>query len=110
MFLVKLQRECHWLESMSVELCARCTVCIGRETKPCARHEESCCRHHDCGHYIPLVGKVALCCKPGQMLEKKTLTPWIKAIEDVSKVRDVCNKNLRFSFWFAKVASSLSFT
>ena len=89
MFLEELQRECRWLESMSVELCARCTVCIGRMTEPCARHEERFCGHHDCGHYIPLVRNVALCCKPGQMLEKKSLKPWIEAIEDVSKVCDV---------------------
>ena len=89
MFLEKLQRECHWLESMSVELCARCTVCIGRKTEPCARHEEISCRRHDCGHYIPLVGEVALCCNPDEMLETKPLKPWIEAIEDVSKVRDV---------------------
>ena len=89
MFLEKLRRECHWLESRSVELCARCTVCIGRKTEACARHEESFCRHHDCGHYIPLVGEVALCCNPDEMLETKPLKPWIEAIEDVSKVRDV---------------------
>ena len=87
MFLEKLQRECHWLESMSVELCARCTVCIGTATtEPCARHEERSCRHHDCGHYIPLDGR-SLCCKPGQMLNKKPLKPWIKAIKHLSKVR-----------------------
>ena len=85
MILEKLQRECHWLESMSVELCARCTVCVGREIEPCARHEDSFCRHHDCGHYIPLDGR-GLCCKPGQMLDTKPLKPWIKAIEHVSKV------------------------
>ena len=39
------------------------------------------------------------------MLEKKPLKSWIKAIKDVSKVRDVWNENLRFSFSFAKVAS-----
>ena len=71
-----------------MELCARCTVCVGREIEPCARHEDSFCRHHDCGHYIPLDGR-GLCCKPGQMLDTKPLTPWIKAIEHVSKVGDV---------------------
>ena len=89
MLFEKLQRECHWLESMSVELCARCTVCIGRKTEPCARHEESFCRHHDCGHYIPLVGEVALWCTPRQRMDSKPLKPWIEAIEDISKVRDV---------------------
>ena len=89
MLFEKLQRECHWLESMSVELCARCTVCIGRKEEACARHEESCCRHHDCGHYIPLVGKAALWCTPRQRMDSKPLKPWIEAIEDVSKVRDV---------------------
>ena len=88
-FLDKLQRECHWLESMSAELCARCTVCIETATtEPCARHEERSCRHHDCGHYIPLDGR-SLCCKPGQMLDKKPLKPWIKAIKHISKVRNV---------------------
>ena len=86
-FLEKLQRECHWLESMSVELCARCTICIGTETDPCARHEKRFCRNHDCGHFIPLDGR-GLCCKPGRMLEKKPLKPWIKAIKHVSKVRN----------------------
>ena len=88
-FLEKLQRECHWLESMSVELCARCTVCIGTATtEPCARHEDRSCRHHDCGHYIPLDGR-SLCCNLGQMLDKKPLRPWIKAIKHISKVRNV---------------------
>ena len=88
-FLEKLQRECHWLESMSVELSARCTVCIGTATtEPCARHEERSCRHHDCAHYIPLDGR-SLCCKPGQMLDRKPLKPWIKAIKHISKVRNV---------------------
>ena len=84
----KLQRECHWLESMSVELCARCTICVGTKTEPCTRHEERSCRHHDCGHYIPLDGR-GLCCKPGQMLDKKPLKPWIKAIKHISKVRNL---------------------
>ena len=89
MFLEKLQRECHWLESMSVELCARCTICTGTATtEPCARHEERSCKHHDCGHYIPLDGR-SLCCKPGQVLDKKPLKPWIKAIKHISKVRNV---------------------
>ena len=62
---------------------------IGTKKEPCARHEESFCRHHDCGHYIPLVGKVALCCTPRQRRDSKPLKPWIDAIEDISKVRDV---------------------
>ena len=87
-FLEKLRKECHWLHLMSETLCARCTVCMGKNTEPCPRHEESSCRHHDCGHYIPLDGRL-LCCKPGEMLEKELLEPWIKAIEHVSKVRYV---------------------
>ena len=102
-FLKKLRKECHWLHSMSYTLCARCTVCMGKATKPCARHEERSCRHHDCGHYIPLEGGI-LCCKPGQMLEKEPLKPWIRAIEHVSKVRHGCTTILTV-WWllFAKL-------
>ena len=87
-FLKKLRKECHWLHSMSYTLCVRCTVHMGKETEPFARHEERSCRHHDCGHYIPLEGEL-LCCKPGEMLEKKPLKPWIKAIKHMSKVDHV---------------------
>ena len=65
---------------------------MGKETEPCARHEKSSCWHHDCGHYIPLDGRL-LCCEPGQMLEKEPLVPWIRAIEHVSKVRYVLSTN-----------------
>ena len=61
---------------------------MGKETEPCARHEERSCKHHDCGHYIPLEGEL-LCCQPGEMLEKKPLKPWIKAIKHLSKVDHV---------------------
>ena len=91
-FLKKLGNECHWLHLMSERLCARCTVCIGKKTEPCARYEKSSCWHHDCGHYIPLDGRL-LCCEPGHMLEKEPLIPWIRAIEHVSKVRYVLSTN-----------------
>ena len=91
-FLEKLRKECHWLYSMSETLCARCTVCVRKERKPCTRHEKRSCWHHDCGHYIPLDGRL-LCCEPGQMLEKEPLVPWMRAIEHVSKVRHVLSTN-----------------
>ena len=80
---------------------------MGKATKPCARHEESTCRHHDCGHYIPLEGGL-LCCKPGQMLEKEPLKPWIRAREHVSKVRRECTTilgNLRTTTKFTTTTS-----
>ena len=77
---------------MSETLSARCTVCMGKETKPCAQHEKSSCWHLDCGHYIPLDGRL-LCCEPGHMLEKEPLIPWIRAIEHVSKVRYILSTN-----------------
>ena len=61
---------------MKVELCAQCTVCLGEETKPCNRHEQSKCRHPDCAHYISLKSK--LCCGPGRPLQKEPLKLWIE--------------------------------
>ena len=65
---------------------------MGNETKPCARHNESSCRHRDCGHYIPLGGEY-FCSNSGLMLEKEPLVPWIRANEHVSKVRYVLSTN-----------------
>ena len=68
---------------MSETLCARCTVCTGKETTPCAQHDEGSCRHPDCGHYIPLDGRI-LCFKISDLVK-----PWIKAGDNLSKVRIV---------------------
>ena len=50
---------------------------------PCARHDERSCRHPDCGHYIPLDGRI-LCFKISDLVK-----PWIKAGDNLSKVRIV---------------------
>ena len=82
-FLEKLRKECHCLRSMSETLCARCTVCTRKETTSCARHDERSCRHPDCGHYIPLDERI-LCFKISDLVK-----PWIKAVDNLSKVRIV---------------------
>ena len=80
------------LAAFNVREVVRSMHSLYRKKEPCARHEKSSCWHHDCGHYIPLDGRV-LCCEPGQMLEKEPLVPWIRAIEHVSKVRYVLSSN-----------------
>ena len=75
-FLETLKEECHWLHSMTAKVCARCTFCSGKNIKPCIRHEEKECRHHDCAHYISFESK--LCCKPGCPLPQEPLKPWIQ--------------------------------
>ena len=79
-----LQKECHWLLSMSWKICVRCTICTKNNTKRCQLHNEKKCLHHDCGHYIPLASNF-LGCEVGRPLPRDAiqwLQPWI----DVSLV------------------------
>jgi len=87
-FLEILRKECHWLRSMTEKLCACCTVCLGKNPKPCIPHGKKECRHHDCAHYIPLNAK--LCCKPGRPLPKEPLQPWIEALKNLESTHGPC--------------------
>ena len=80
-----LQKECHWLRSMSWKICVRCTICMGNNTKCCKLHNENKCLHHHCGHYIPLDSKF-LGCKIGRPLPRDALQPWIDVSLGSSKL------------------------
>ena len=88
-FLETLRQECHWLKSVSTEVCALCTICFGKrdgDSKPCERHDEdeTPCQRHDCAHYIPLKSKV-ICCRPGHPLPLDSLRPWIQVSAEKQK-------------------------
>lgn len=79
-FLEELKKECHWLSSMSTQMCVRCTICLeehGDDAKRCMRHNKKACLRHDCAHYIPLESKV-LCCEPERPLQLDKLQTWIE--------------------------------
>lgn len=87
-----LQKECHWLLSMSWEICVRCTVCMGNNIECCKLHNEKKCLHHDCGHYIPLDSNF-LGCKVGCPLPRDALQRlqlWIDVGLGSSKLFTFC--------------------
>ena len=83
-----LQKECHWLLSMSWKICVRCTICTKNNTKRCQLHNEKKCLYHDCGHYIPLDSNF-LGCEVGRPLPRdaiQQLQPWIDVSLGSSKL------------------------
>ena len=89
-----LQKECHWLLSMSWDKCVRCTICMGNNTKCCKLHNRKKCLHHDCGHYIPLKSEF-LGCKNGRPPSRdalQRLQPWIDVGLGSSKLFTFCFK------------------
>ena len=62
--LERLHEECHWLQTVSWDLCARCNLCprqFVRETGKCSWHAEVECCHDDCAHYVSLTKKPFVC-------------------------------------------------
>ncbi|KAJ7369727.1 hypothetical protein OS493_036758 [Desmophyllum pertusum] len=59
--LKSLHEECHWLEAVSWDLCARCNLCppelASKTTGECFWHGEKECRHDDCAHYVSVTAK-----------------------------------------------------
>lgn len=55
--LETVREECHWLRSVSWDLCVQCRLCPGKvdpNTGNCIWHDTEGCLHDDCAHYIPL--------------------------------------------------------
>ena len=62
--LERLHEECHWLQTVSWDLCARCNLCpreFVRGTGKCYWHAEVECCHDDCAHYVSLTKKPFVC-------------------------------------------------
>ena len=62
--LERLHEECHWLQKVSWDLCARCDLCppqFARGTGKCYWHAEEGCCHDDCAHYVSLTKKSVVC-------------------------------------------------
>ena len=84
--LKNLRTECHWLTSMSWDLCARCDLCPGKvdENGLCHWHKKTECSHADCAHYISLE-RSPLCCRyvVGDccLLPQDSFQPWIQVNE-----------------------------
>ena len=81
---------CHWLRSVTMEVCVKCQLCkpcpdkCRDGTNICKLHKEKGCIHFDCGHYIPL-RSFGLSCEysvdavPDYPAEN--LNPWVKVRE-----------------------------
>ena len=84
--LKNLRTECHWLTSMSWDLCARCDLCRGKVDAHglCHWHKKPECSHADCAHYIPLETS-PLCCNAVNgdccLLPQDSFQPWIQVNE-----------------------------
>lgn len=57
--LTELHSECHWVQSVSWQLCGQCTLpclrkALNTRTGKCLWHSEQGCSHDDCAHYIPV--------------------------------------------------------
>ena len=62
--LETIREECHWLRSVSWELCAQCRLCAGNvdsNTGRCIWHDRTGCSHDDCAHYIALKNRPYHC-------------------------------------------------
>ncbi|XP_027053830.1 uncharacterized protein LOC113680972 [Pocillopora damicornis] len=62
--LERLHEECHWLQTVSWDLCARCDLCpreFVHGTGNCYWHAEVECCHDDCAHYVSLTRKPFVC-------------------------------------------------
>ena len=62
--LERLHEECHWLQKVSWDLCARCDLCLRQfihGTGKCYWHAEVECCHDDCAHYVSLTRKPFVC-------------------------------------------------
>ena len=82
-----LSSTCHWLRSVTMELCVKCQLCkpcpdkCCDGTNICISHKKKRCSHFDCGHYIPL-RSCDLSCEhsvdavPDYPAEK--LAPWVQ--------------------------------
>lgn len=62
--LETIRKECHWLRSVSWDLCAQCRLCAGKvdsNTRRCIWHNRERCSHDDCAHYIALKSSQYFC-------------------------------------------------
>lgn len=82
--LETIRKECHWLRSVSWDLCAQCRLCAGKvdsNTRRCIWHNRERCSHDDCAHYIALKSSQYFCphAKSGHaFLPKERYEHWLQ--------------------------------
>lgn len=82
--LETIRTECHWLRSVSWDLCAQCRLCAGKvdsNTRRCIWHNTERCSHDDCAHYIALKSSQYFCphAKSGHaFLPKERYEHWLQ--------------------------------
>lgn len=82
-----MREECHWLRSLSWELCVQCRLCAGKvdsNTGNCVWHDTNGCVHDDCAHYMSLKSYPLHCPDAkGQdpFLPEENFQPWIQVRE-----------------------------
>ena len=79
-----MRGECHWLRSVSWDLCVQCRLCPGKvdsSTGNCIWHDTKGCLHDDCAHYIPLKSHKFYCpdAKGDEsFLLEENFEPWVQ--------------------------------
>ncbi|KAL9960688.1 hypothetical protein ACROYT_G034174 [Oculina patagonica] len=83
--LNELRMECHWLRSVTWELCGKCPCkkCskqMNIKTGKCFRHQEQGCSQDDCAHYVPVKRSPFACnCAKGRVLPVPQT--WVQALQ-----------------------------
>ncbi|RMX54099.1 hypothetical protein pdam_00014813 [Pocillopora damicornis] len=106
--LERLHEECHWLQTVSWDLCARCDLCpreFVHGTGNCYWHAEVECCHDDCAHYVSLTRKPFVCTRTQgpKFCPPKT---WSQVLDDANG-KNLSGQSLQ-SFPQTKAVSSLA--